>query len=342
MSGIDSNSRIDYSNVDVSDLCLDLDDDDDDEDQLLFKIPDPVPVTLNTSNGESENDEDFLIRTQPMFSSTQSNPITPGIISTQSVTELILKKPTQTTIDLNSSALTAINDNDDKSQDLIDKTVWYHAQNDLNSKFISLGLDSDLLKKFTIEFYFKKFFDYNLLRMAETGLRKLPILLLWIKEINRNDRNSNATVILTDGLEQIKGTISKQITMNNWDQLSIGSVLLLQNVCLLRVNFTKNGYHLNISKPNLLRLYFKKLNKIDKIDFNELRSDNVKFLIESFEKTYVFIDSSLIKLNTSKASSRPAPYHVPTNKAKNSKEGRAQTKQQVPSMSQKEISQGTI
>lgn len=69
-----------------------------------------------------------------------------------------------------------------------------------------------------------------MLRISEKGLKKLPLLCVWIKEINRNDRNSNATVLLTDGIDEIKGTISKQITSNNWDQLAIGSVLLLQNV----------------------------------------------------------------------------------------------------------------
>lgn len=93
---------------------------------------------------------------------------------------------------------------------------------------------------------------------------------------------------------------------------------------MLRVNYAKNGYHLNINKPNLVMVYHKSENKVQRCEFNEFRSDTIRDLIEHFEKTYVFIDTSLIKMNTSSNKSclgtsvvkapRPAPYQIPAQK----------------------------
>ncbi|CAF0974471.1 unnamed protein product [Brachionus calyciflorus] len=340
-----TNSRIDLSQINDDDLNLDLDDDDNeentfkkpvtietdknnnlnenDEDNNLFKIPKAHKINLDESivggfqknlettlndlfeNDQDEDEEDFLIRTQPMFSSTQSNSqrvFSPPshkestekpneiIISTQSVGELMMKKTNR----LDETILI-----ENLENDKTDFSVWRHAQHDLNQRLPLNGLDTDILKKYTLDFYYKKFFDYSLLRITENSLRKLPFLCVWIKEISRNDRNSNATVTLTDGVDSIKGTISKQITSNNWELLHIGCVLVLQNVCLLRVNYAKNGYHLNINKPNLLMIYHKKCEKkIHRSEFSELRSNQIKDFIDFFEKTYVFIDTSLIRNNT--------------------------------------------
>ncbi|RNA29281.1 hypothetical protein BpHYR1_051640 [Brachionus plicatilis] len=334
MSLFDSTLHINLSQLNEDDLNLDLDDEDD------FKKPSPidsnnnknsqprVPESGKTDLNESiitghqkalettlddlfqgEDEEDFLIRTQPMISSTQATQSTATspqlIISTQSAGELLKK-------------VHSINETISEASSNSDLTIWHQAQLDLSKRLSHIGMDQNLLNKYTLDFYYKKFFDYSLLRICESGLRKLPLLCLWIKEISRNDRNSNATVTLTDGVESIKGTISKLIASNNWELLHIGSVLLLQNVCLLRVNYAKNGYHLNINQPNLVMVYHKSEKKVQRHEFNEFRSDTIKDLIEHFEKTYVFIDTSLIKMNTSSNKSclgtsvakppRPAPY----------------------------------
>lgn len=176
------------------------------EDELLFKIPEPISSNLGNSIqkidkrleatldnifgaddfDDLESEEDFLIRTQPMFSSTQavkesinpenfnlnesiipidiniqitsssrkksSNDLNNSIITTQSASELLRKKlQVQPTNNLNTSIGTIENESN-----IDDRTIWNYAQFDLDKKMANLGLDSDLLKKFSLDFYFKK------------------------------------------------------------------------------------------------------------------------------------------------------------------------------------------
>ena len=76
-----------------------------------------------------------------------------------------------------------------------------------------------------------KFFEYDLLmKSTEEGVRKLPILCVWIKEITR--KATSATVLLTDFTSDIKGTIDSSFLKNkeNFSYLMIGSVLFLKDV----------------------------------------------------------------------------------------------------------------
>lgn len=122
---------------------------------------------------------------------------------------------------------------------------------------------------------------------------------------------------------------------------------------------------MNINKPNLVMIYHKTDNKVQRREFNEFRSDTIKDLIAHFEKTYVFIDTSLIKTSTNSNKSclgtsvskpiRSAPYQVPSNKNNrnfNFNRNQNQTKfaksasdvgaNHQPVNSQKEISQGML
>lgn len=73
-------------------------------------------------------------------------------------------------------------------------------------------------------------FEFNLVKGADEGVPKLPLACLYITEIARKDRNSNSVVTLMNENFQLKGTISKSVTKDHWDKLSVGAVLLLQNV----------------------------------------------------------------------------------------------------------------
>lgn len=179
MSVFDSTSRINLSELNEDDLNLDLDDEDDlpkpnptdtnNNKKNQFKIPEIPKPDLNDSiltghqkNLETtlddlfdgEDEEDFLIRAQPMFSSTQStksptdanSPKSPSaeiIIGTQSAEELLKKIPI-----LNQTISETSNDSD--------VNIWNQAQLDLGKQLSQIGLDENLLKKYTLDFYFKK------------------------------------------------------------------------------------------------------------------------------------------------------------------------------------------
>ncbi len=68
------------------------------------------------------------------------------------------------------------------------------------------------------------------MRPTDIGIRKLPILCVWVKELTR--KPTSATVVLTDFTENIKGTITNSFLKNksNWDYLMVGSVLLIKDV----------------------------------------------------------------------------------------------------------------
>ena len=160
---------------------------DHDDDDFQFKIPDPIPqkkknventeethfqnnleTTLdNLFDNDEEDEEDFLIRTQSFFSSTQStsdclpvnfcppdpdifiqnpNVVQDSIISTQSAGEL-MRKPNRTDVTINL---------DNTIDEFNDFTVWKYSQSDLSKILSSMGLDSDLLKKYTLDYYHKK------------------------------------------------------------------------------------------------------------------------------------------------------------------------------------------
>lgn len=74
------------------------------------------------------------------------------------------------------------------------------------------------------------------MRSDDIGIRKLPMLCVWVKEITR--KPTSATVALTDFTENIKGTIMNTFlkTKSNWDYLMVGSVLLIKDV----INAYKN------------------------------------------------------------------------------------------------------
>jgi hypothetical protein len=65
---------------------------------------------------------------------------------------------------------------------------------------------------------------------AQKTVKKLPILLVYIKEINLSTSGSHIT--LTDYEEEIRGTISKSILNEHKDLIRIGSVLLIQEVII--------------------------------------------------------------------------------------------------------------
>ena len=73
------------------------------------------------------------------------------------------------------------------------------------------------------------------MRSDETGVRKLPILCVWIKEIIR--KPTSATVVFTDFTTDIKGTILSSFLKNkvNFNYLMIGSVLFLKDVRFLKI-----------------------------------------------------------------------------------------------------------
>ena len=88
------------------------------------------------------------------------------------------------------------------------------------------------------------------MKSCENTIRKLPILCAWIKEINR--KSNNATVLLNDFSEDIKGTLSNSIIKDYWSSLMIGSVIFLQDVNKVFKFFT---WSLLI---NYLIIYFKR------------------------------------------------------------------------------------
>lgn len=184
MSVFDSTSRINLSELNEDDLNLDLDDESDipksnptdtnNNKSDQFKIPEiPRPdlddsiLTGHQKNNETtlddlfdgEDEEDFLIRTQPMFSSTQSTKSptetncskSPGeiIINTQSAEELLKKTPI-----LNQTISEVGNDSD--------QCIWNQAQLDLAKQLSQIGLDTNLLTKYTLDFYFKKVQNFNI------------------------------------------------------------------------------------------------------------------------------------------------------------------------------------
>ena len=80
--------------------------------------------------------------------------------------------------------------------------------------------------------------------MPENIFRKLPILCVWVKEATRDRNGNNATLLLTDGNQQIKGTLSSDITKDYWQCFVTGTVLLLQDVIYL-MNLFKTLLFLN-------------------------------------------------------------------------------------------------
>lgn len=114
---------------------------------------------------------------------------------------------------------------------LANNKSWSHALNEMKKQFRSAGLESSLLQTYTLNHYYKKFFEYDLLmRTTDEGVRKLPMLCVWVKEITR--KPTSATVLLTDFTSDIKGTIMSSFLKNkeNFNYLMIGSVLFLKDV----------------------------------------------------------------------------------------------------------------
>ena len=69
-----------------------------------------------------------------------------------------------------------------------------------------------------------------LVKGSDNVCRKLPILCVWVKEAIRERNANNATLLLTDGNQQIKGTLSSDINKEYWKCFVAGTVLLLQEV----------------------------------------------------------------------------------------------------------------
>ncbi len=77
-----------------------------------------------------------------------------------------------------------------------------------------------------------QFFEYDLLSNSQDNtVRKLPLLCVCIKEIAR--RPNNASVVLSDGIEKVKGTISNNVIKDYWHTLTMNAVLLLEDVISL-------------------------------------------------------------------------------------------------------------
>ena len=64
----------------------------------------------------------------------------------------------------------------------------------------------------------------------DEGVPQLPLICVFITEISRANVNSHASVILADDKSLIKGTIHKSIAKEHWSKLTVGTVLLLQDV----------------------------------------------------------------------------------------------------------------
>ena len=190
--------------------------------------------------------------------------------------------------------------------------------------------------------------------MNENIVRKVPLVLVWIKEITRTDPSANAALMLNDGSLESKAILARNAIkdLNLWEELSIGAVLLLKDVYLIRTNLSRRGYHLNINSPNILRVYFKpsdveSLNNNNNNSNSEVENnatngqikthdcaridlEEIKSLVNSFDKSFVqtlssellnnsssSANSSNASVNASVAQKRPAPYQVPVNLLKN-------------------------
>ena len=70
-----------------------------------------------------------------------------------------------------------------------------------------------------------------LIQRSENILRKLPILFVYVKEVTR--LGDNATLVLSDGNESIKGTLASDIYKQNRAFFNPGTVLLLKDVIFL-------------------------------------------------------------------------------------------------------------
>ena len=66
------------------------------------------------------------------------------------------------------------------------------------------------------------------MRTTEESVRKVPILCVCIKEIER--KAHCATALLTDGTERVKATIANSLVAHYWHMFSVGSVIWLQDV----------------------------------------------------------------------------------------------------------------
>ena len=68
------------------------------------------------------------------------------------------------------------------------------------------------------------------MKSSETGIRKVPIICVWIKQISR--KSMGASVLLTDFTQEIKGTIMNSLVKckDYWSCLMVGSVLILKDV----------------------------------------------------------------------------------------------------------------
>jgi hypothetical protein len=217
-----------------------------------------------------------------------------------------------------------------------------HAEDELGKKY-----SNDMIKlvlKHTICYYFRTFFGYDLLvQKGENVLRKLPVLLVYVKEVDHTD--TSVTLFLSDvnNSKNIKGTVDMELFKRFRHAFNPGTILFLQDVSLIRINDKSDGYHLNINKKSFLRIFHGDLDSLDKVYSIEFLNVNQKIedLIKQFDmkfirfenaKLHYLDDSSMTLSNTSNNSSmmnktanlstpstgkKIVPYSVPQQNANN-------------------------
>ncbi len=115
----------------------------------------------------------------------------------------------------------------------LEMRTWYTALQVFKQLFEEKGLDVNLLQRYSLKYYYAKFFCHFLLsgsreNASVVSQRRLPLMCVRIREAHK--RQNVATVILTDGTAEIKTTLSQGVVEAHWSRLAIGTTLLISEV----------------------------------------------------------------------------------------------------------------
>ena len=89
--------------------------------------------------------------------------------------------------------------------------IWNFARAKIADVCKQHHMEPNLVEKHTLNYYFKKFFEYDLLmQRSDNVVRKLPLLFVYVKEVTR--LGDNATLVVSDGNEKV---IHSKFQQNN-------------------------------------------------------------------------------------------------------------------------------
>jgi hypothetical protein len=165
----------------------------------------------------------------------------------------------------------------------IDIKIWQRASKDYKEMLENCNMDSQILSKYSLKYYFKKFFEMSLITKTPwKSQQKLPLLCARIKTIKK--MANVATALLSDGTNEIKATFSENIVKDYWDILFIGASLLLTDVYIMRVNMNiHNCYHLNITRENVIKIHYSNEDDLLEQTITQFDGGHIAQLIDQFE-----------------------------------------------------------